>query len=132
MKIERGIILLERAIAHSDFVGARKIIEKDLNKFDSLSVRKKLSLEALALVNSVVLFNQEDYKDKDVVSRETQLIIQHINKLAHNGEFQYIKRYCLMHEKLLSNPKVYAFLSANAKVLVPEPQLSETIEAINQ
>ena len=125
MKIDRERVLLERAIANSDFISARRIIEKDITKFNSLSVRKKLSLEALTLVNSVTLFNQEEYKD--VFSRETHLIIQHINKLASNGGFQYFKRYCSLHDKLLSNPRIYSLLNLDAKALVPVPSTNEAL-----
>ncbi|MEX3623526.1 hypothetical protein [Viridibacillus arvi] len=119
MKIDRDIIKLERSIAKSDFILARKIIENDLNKFLSPTVRKELSLEALSLVNSIVELNQDD--NKEVYSRKTQLIVQHINKLAYNGQFQDLRRYCSLHEDLISNPKIYNILSADVKIIIPDP-----------
>lgn len=49
-------------------------------------------MEALALVNVVLNFHG-DADNKDVYSRETLLIIQHINKLARDFRFAEIKRF---------------------------------------
>lgn len=118
-KIDREIMILEKMVKKSDFVAARRIIELNLEKFKSPAIRQHLSIDTVTLINSVILFNEED--SKDVFSRETQLIIQYINKLAYQGSFPTLKRYCFLQSALLSNPKVYALLSSEAKILIPQP-----------
>lgn len=120
MKIDREVILLERYIAQSDFVQARRVIESNLEKFKSMRVRSQLSLETISLINSVVIFNEGD--NKELFSRETQLIIQHINKLASSGDLTGLKRYVSFHESLLSNPRIYNMLNTDARILAPQPK----------
>ncbi|PYF06667.1 hypothetical protein [Ureibacillus chungkukjangi] len=120
MKIDREVQLLERAISQSDYPQARKIIELHIDKFKKQFVRSTLSMEALALVNVVLNFHG-DADNKDVYSRETLLIIQHINKLARDFRFAEIKRFSFLQKELLSNPKIYDALSSDAKALIAPP-----------
>lgn len=119
MKIDRDIISLEKAIGKSDYLQARKIIELNESKFKKPHIRSKLSMEALTLVNYVHDFNNE--KNDELYSRETQLIIRHINKLAYNCEFSEIKRFTFLQKDLISNPKIYNALSSDAKALIAPP-----------
>lgn len=120
MKIDREVQMLERAISQSDYPQARKIIELHIDKFKKQFVRSTLSMEALALVNVVLNFHG-DADNKAVYSRETLLIIQHINKLARDFRFAEIKRFTFLQKELLSNPKIYDALSSDAKALIAPP-----------
>lgn len=119
MKIDRDVLLLERAISKSDYPQARKIIELNFDKFKNTYIRTKLSIEALTLVNCVVDFNDDN---NELYSRETQLIIQHINSLARDFRFAEIKRFSFLQKELLSNPKIYNALNADAKALIAPPK----------
>ena len=123
MRIDRDIVLLEKTIGKSDFVYARKIIESNLEKFSSSSVMSKVSMDTLAFINSILMLNSNE--NKDVFSRETQLIIQYFNKLAHNGHLTQLKRYSELNRDFLANPKIYELLSADAKVFIPKPELTK-------
>lgn len=125
MKIDRDIVLLEKSLGKSDFVYARKIVENNLKKFSSASVAAKVSMDTLAFINSILMLNSED--NKDLYSRETQLIVQYINKLAHDGHLTQLKRYTELNRDFLSNPKVYAILSADAKIFVPKPEVHSEV-----
>lgn len=124
MKIDREVLLLERAISQSDYPQARKIIEIHIDKFKKSFIRSTLSMEALALVNVVLNLN-DDVENKDVYSRETLLIIQHINKLARDFRFAEIKRFTFLQKELLSNPKIYAALNSDAKALIAPPTTTD-------
>ena len=104
MKIDREVLELERAISQSDYPQARKLIEIHIDKFKKSFVRSSLSMEALALVNVVLNFHSDE-ENKELYSRETLLIIQHINKLARDFRFAEIKRFTFLQKDLLSNPK---------------------------
>lgn len=119
MKMDREVVLLERAVGKNDYPQARKIIELHFDKFKKPFIRSKLSMQALALLNCVVDLNDED--NKELYSRETQLIIQHINKLAYDCRFSEIKRFTFLQKDLLSNPKIYNALSSDAKALIAPP-----------
>ncbi|SOC18057.1 hypothetical protein SAMN05880501_11027 [Ureibacillus xyleni] len=119
MKIDRDILLLEKAIGKSDYSLARKIIELNEEKFKRPYIRSKLSMEALTLLNCVHDLNDES--NKELYSRETQLIIRHINKLAYDCRFSEIKRFTFLQKDLLSNPKIYGALSSDAKALIAPP-----------
>lgn len=121
MKIDRDVVLLEKTIGKSDFVYARKIVESNIEKFSSASVVAKVSMDTLAFINSILMINLDE--NKDLYSRETQLIVQYINKLAHDGHLTQLKRYVELNKEFLSNPKVYEILSANAKIFVPKPNV---------
>lgn len=121
MKIDRDVVLLEKTIGKSDFVYARKIVESNIEKFSSASVVAKVSMDTLAFINSILMINLDE--NKDLYSRETQLIVQYINKLAHDGHLTQLKRYVELNKEFLSNPKVYEILSANAKIVVPKPNV---------
>lgn len=125
MKIDREIMMLEKTLAKSDFIHARSIIERNIHKFSSPTYRRQLSIEALTLMNSVILINSSE--NKEVYSRETLLIIQYINSLARNGRLQELKRYSLLQAKLLSNPKIYSSLCLDAKALIPPPELEKEL-----
>ena len=120
MKIDREVLSLERAISQSDYPQARKIIEIHIDKFKKSFVRSTLSMEALALVNVVLNFHSDE-ENKEVYSRETLLIIQHINKLARDFRFSEIKRFTFLQKDLLSNPKIYNILNSDAKALIAPP-----------
>lgn len=120
MRLDREILLLEKAISKSDYPQARKIIELHFDKFKSTFTRSKLSMEALTLVNCVVDFNDDE--NKEVYSRETQLIIQHINSLARDFRFAEIKRFSFLQKDLLSNPRIYNSLNSDAKALIAPPK----------
>lgn len=115
MKIDRNIVTLDRCVASGDLVQARKIIESNLDYFLTPRIRKQLRLDSVALINSIV-----DMKENggDEISRETQLIIQHINKLAQDGKIIEIIRYAKHQAELLSNPRIFDLLSTNAKVIL--------------
>lgn len=115
MKIDRNIVTLDRCVALGDLVQARKIIESNLDYFLTPRIRKQLRLDSVALINSIV-----DMKENggDEISRETQLIIQHINKLAQDGKIIEIIRYAKHQAELLSNPRIFDLLSTNAKVIL--------------
>ncbi|RUL53561.1 hypothetical protein [Lysinibacillus antri] len=119
MIIDREILLLEKAIGRSDYPGARKILELHAEKFRRPHIRSKLNMEALALLNCVDELNNED--NKELYSRETQLIIQHINKLAYDCRFSEIKRFTFLQKDLLANPKIYNALNSDAKALIAPP-----------
>lgn len=119
MRIDRDLVILEKAIKNSDFVYARKLVEANLAKYSSTTTLSNVSLDTLAFINSVILINSGE--NKDLYSRETQLIVQYINKLARDGSLTQLKRYCELNKSFLSNPKVYDILSADAKVFVPRP-----------
>ena len=120
MKIDREVQMLERAISQSDYPQARKVIELHIDKFKKQFIRSALSMEALALVNVILNFHDEEV-NKEVYSRETLLIIQHINKLAREFRFAEIKRFTFLQKDLLSNPKIYDALSSDAKVIIAPP-----------
>lgn len=124
MKIDRDVLLLEKAISKSDYPQARKIIELNFEKFKNSFIRAKLSMEALTLVNCVIDFN--DDANKAVYSRETQLIIQHINSLARDFRFAEIKRFSFLQKELLANPLIYNALNADAKALIAPPKEAST------
>lgn len=115
MKIDRNIVTLDRCVASGDLVQARKIIEGNLDYFLTPRIRKQLRLDSVALINSIV-----DMKENggDEISRETQLIVQHINKLAQDGKIIEIIRYAKHQAELLSNPRIFDLLSTNAKVIL--------------
>ena len=123
MKIDREVALLEKAIAKSEYPQARKLIEMHLDKFKKAHIRSKLSMEALALLNCVINLNDDD--NKELYSRETQLIIQHINMLAREFRFAEIKRFTFLQKDLLSNPRIYNSLNADAKALIAPPKQEE-------
>jgi len=114
--------MLEKSLGKSDFVYARKLIENNITKYNSPSVLSQVSIDTLAFINTIILLNENG--NKEVFSRETQLIVQYINKLAYDGNFTQLKRYSELNKDLLSNPKVYNILSADAKVFIPKPQES--------
>lgn len=120
MRIDRDLILLEKTLKKSDFVYARKIVESNLEKFKNSSVASKVSIDTLAFINSVLMLNSDN--NKEVYSRETQLIVQYINKLASDGHLTQLKRYSELNREFLSNPKIYEILSVDAKVFVPKPK----------
>lgn len=120
MKFEREIRILEKAVAQNDYVMARRVIELNIEKFNQPSIRNQLTLDAVTLINCVTSFNEKD--QKNVFSRETQLIVQHINKLAQTGSFVTLKRYCSLQSSLLTDPKIYEQLSNDVKILIPQHQ----------
>ena len=128
MKLDREVVLLEKAIAKSDYPQARKLIELHLEKFKKPDVRSKLNMESLTLLNCVLSLNDEE--NKEIYSRETQLIIQHINMLAREFRFAEIKRFSFLQKDLLSNPKIYNALNSDAKALIAPPK-QEQLEPIN-
>lgn len=121
MKVDREIVYLERSIASNDFAHARTIIEHNADLFSKPSIRSKLSVEALALLNSVLQLR--DGSNKDLYSKETQLIINHLNSLARDCRFSEIKRFSEMNKELLSNPQVYNLLNSDAKAIIPQPNI---------
>lgn len=123
MKLDREVMLLEKAVGKSDYPQARKIIELHLDKFKKPDVRSKLNMEALTLLNCVLSLNDDEHKE--VYSRETQLIIQHINMLAREFRFAEIKRFSFLQKDLLSNPKIYNALNSDAKALIAPPKKEE-------
>jgi len=123
MRIDRDVVLLEKNLGKSDFVYARKIIESNLEKFSSSSVISKVSMDTLAFINSILMLNSNE--NKDVFSRETQLVVQYINKLAHNGHLTQLKRYLELNRDFLANPKIYELLSEDAKVFIPKSVLTK-------
>lgn len=125
MKFDKEVHRLEKAISKSDFVEARRIIELNLDKFKDTSVRIHLKLDVLDFINTVLMLNETE--EEATFSRETLLIIQHINKLAYDGSFNALKRYCSLHEKILYNPKIYNLLSDNAKFLIPAPKVESIV-----
>ncbi|WP_010289898.1 hypothetical protein [Kurthia massiliensis] len=116
MKIDRHIVTLDRCVATGDLVQARKIIESNLDYFLTPRIRNQLRLDSVALINSIV--QMKEHGGGEVFSRETQLIVQHINKLAQDGKIIEIIRYAKHQAELLANPKVYALLSTNAKAIL--------------
>lgn len=120
MKIDRDIRLLEICIAKSDFIKARRIIESNLKAFTLLQTRERLSMDALALVNSVTQLNAGD--NEKLYSRETLLILQYMNQLASKGKLAELKRYSNLHKDFLSDPKIYDALSSEAKIIIPAPK----------
>lgn len=120
MKIDRDIVMLEKSLGKSDFVFARKLIENNLAKYSNPSIFSKVSLDTLAFINSIILLNEGG--NREAFSRETQLIVQYINKLAYDGNLTQLKRYSELNKELLENPKVYNILSADAKLFIPKPQ----------
>ena len=125
MKFDKEVHRLEKAISKSDFVEARRIVELNLDKFKETSVRVHLKLDVLDFINTVLMLNETEYEA--TFSRETLLIIQHINKLAYDGDFNALKRYCSLHEKILSNPKIYNLLNDNTKFLIPAPKVGSIL-----
>lgn len=123
MKKERELIYLERAISQSDFAQARKLIEHNMEFFTKTHNRAKLSMEGLTLLNCVLELHNEE--NENLYSRETQLIIQHINSLARDCRFAEIKRFSFLQKDLLSNPKIYNALSSDAKALIAPPKDEE-------
>lgn len=127
MKLEREMIYLEKAMKENDFAKARNIIESSLDVFTRPNIRAKLSMEALTLLNCIIELN--DGANKYVYSRETQLIIQHINSLAYDCRFAEIKRFTFLYKELLANPKIYSFLSADAKAFIAPPKETDVEQA---
>lgn len=123
MKIDRSISFLEKLIAKNDFPSARKIVEENMKKFTNPAIRSQLSLDALTFLNCIVQIN--DGKEKNIYSRETQLIIRHINNLAYNCKLNELKCYIYLQKDLLSEPEVYNSLSEEAKVFIPKPKQLE-------
>jgi len=123
MKIDKDVRLLEKSIKEGDFVRARNIIELNPKHFSAQAVRNKLSMDALTLVNIVNQMNEGE--NKDLYSREIQLIVAYINSLARKGNFSDIKRYTSLHSDLLSNPKIYDMLNSDAKIFVAPPKQDE-------
>lgn len=115
MKIDRNIVTLDRCVASGDLVQARKIIEANLDYFLTPCIRNQLRLDSVTLVNSIVQMKESGDM---AFSRETQLIVQHINKLAQDGKMIEIVRYAKHQAELLANPKVYDLLSTNAKAIL--------------
>ena len=120
MKIDRDVALLEKSLEKGNLIKARTVIESNMKAFTSPAIRNQLSMMALTLVNIVVDMNEGVYKD--IYSRETQLIIAHINKLARDCKFNDLKRYAFLQSELLSNLKVYDMLSADAKIFIAPPK----------
>lgn len=120
MKINRDLHLLEKSIKNGDLIQARRIIELNMKHFTTPRIRKQLSMEALTLLNMVVQF--DDSSKNDIYSRKTQLIIGYINNLARKGDLTSLKYYASIHDKLLSNPKIYKLLDANAKIFIVPPK----------
>ena len=127
MKIDRDVLMLERAISQSDYPQARKMIERNLDRFKKPFIRSTLSMEALALLNVVLDFNKDE-ENKELYSRETLLIIQYINKLARDSRFSEIKRFTFLQKDLLSNPKIYNALNSDAKALIAPPKTESETE----
>lgn len=127
MKLDRDIVFLEKSIAKSDFASARVIIENNLEKLSNPRIRSNLSMEALTFLNCVIELNKED--NNVLFSRETQLIIRHINALANDCKFAELKSYAFLQKELLSNPKIYNALSEDAKIFLPKPQNTEMVKA---
>lgn len=122
MKVDREIVHLERAISSNDFAHARSIIANNIDTFSKPRIRSKLSVDALAILNSV--YHAQNDSNKDVYARETQLIINHLNSLARDCRFAEIKRFSELNEQLLSNNQVYNLLNADAKAIIPRPTVS--------
>lgn len=120
MKIDREVVYLEKSIAKNDYASARTIIEYNIKKLTSPGIRSKLSMEALTFLNCVLELNDE--KNRDLYSRETQLIIRHINSLAHDCKFVELKNFAFLQKELLSNPKIYDSLNEDAKIFIPQPR----------
>ena len=125
MKIDRDLTYLEKFIAKNDFPSARTIIEQNLKKFSQPNYRSKLSLNALTFLNCIL--QQNDQTDKNFFSRETQLIIRHINNLAHECKLSELKCYVFLQKDLLADPQVYNALNEDAKVFVPKPKEAEVV-----
>lgn len=123
MKIDRDLAYLEKFIAKNDFPSARTIIEQNFKKFSEPNYRSKLSLNALTFLNCILQLNEQT--DKKFYSRETQLIIRHINKLAHECKLSELKGYVFLQKDLLSDPQVYNSLNEDAKVFIPKPKKTE-------
>ena len=123
MKLDRDIVFLEKSIAKSDFSSARKLIENNIEKLSNPRVRSKLSMEALTFYNCVIQLNSES--NHDLYSRETQLIIRHINSLAYECKFAELKSYAFLQKDLLSNPEIYNALCEDAKIFLPKPKNTE-------
>lgn len=121
MRVKREIVHLERAIANNDFAHARSIIEHNVDAFSKPSIRSTLSVEALALLNSIIQLHGDS--NKELYAKETQLIIKHINSLARDCRFAEIKRFSEMNKVLLSNPQVYNLLNSDAKAIIPQPNI---------
>lgn len=119
MKINRDLHLLEKCIKNGDFVLARRIIELNINEFTTPRIRKQLSMEALTLLNIVVQL--DDSSENEIYSRKTQHIIGYINSLARKGDLMSLKYYASLHKELLSNPKIYELLDADAKIFIGPP-----------
>lgn len=126
MKLDRDIVFLEKSIAKSDYASARTIIENNIEKLSSPRIRSKLSMEALTFLNCVIQLN--DKSNQDLFSRETQLIIRHINSLAYDCRFAELKSYAFLQKDLLSNPKIYNALCEDAKTFLPKPKNIEIQE----
>ncbi|HWI48243.1 MAG TPA: hypothetical protein VNU45_08495, partial [Rummeliibacillus sp.] len=124
MKLDRDIVFLEKSIAKSDFSLARKLIEHNIEKLSNPRVRSKLSMEALTFFNCVIQLNSES-NNNDLYSRETQLIIRHINSLAYGCKFAELKSYAFLQKDLLSNPEIYNALCEDAKIFLPKPKNTE-------
>ncbi|WP_397538475.1 hypothetical protein [Rummeliibacillus pycnus] len=120
IKLDRDILFLEKSIAKSDFTSARIIIEHNKEKLSSPRIRSKLSMEALTFLNCVIQLNSES--NQDLLSRETLLIIRHINSLAYDCKFAELKSYSFLQKDLLSNPKIYNSLCEDAKTFLPKPK----------
>lgn len=123
MKIDRDIVYLEKFIAKGDFPSARKIVEQNLDKFTKPRMRSQLSLDALTFLNCIIQIN--DGKNKNIYSREIQLIIRHINNLAYDCKLSELKCYVYLQKDLLSEPEIYNALSEDAKVFIPKPKKME-------
>ncbi|HWJ80362.1 hypothetical protein QUF56_13140 [Ureibacillus composti] len=119
MKVNRDLLLLEESIKNGDLAQARRIIELNMMHFKTPRIRNQLSIEALTLLNMVVQFN--DSSTNEIYSRKTQLIIGYINNLARKGHLTSLKHYASFHDELLSNPKIYNLLNADAKIFIAPP-----------
>lgn len=120
MKIDRELFRLEKCIEKNDLVTARYIIERDINKFSSPEIRRRMSLAATVILDTVLKMREES--NKKLYSRETQLIIQHINSLAKYCKFAEVKRFSYLHKDLLSDIKIYNLLNEDAKICIPKPK----------
>ena len=120
MKIDRELFRLEKCIEKNDLVTSRYIIERDINKFSSPEIRRRMSLAATVILDTVLKMREES--NKKLYSRETQLIIQHINSLAKYCQFAEVKRFSYLHKDLLSDIKIYNLLNEDAKICIPKPK----------
>lgn len=124
-QIEREIQRINDCIRRNDFILARQIIVRNIQRFENVEERNLLSLEALTFVNTVAKALLDD--SLNVHNRETTLIIQRCNALASEGRFGEIKRFYFLHKDLLSIPSVYNLLNVDAKICIPAPKEDKKI-----